>query len=87
MLYRLIIAEDELKIREGIAYLFPWKQLGFEVVGQFPDGKKALEFIRQDNDVQIVLTDISMPIIDGIELSSPERDRYSCGLYQQLSGF
>ena len=42
-MYSLIIVDDELKIREGIANLFPWKQNGFEITGLFPNGQLALD--------------------------------------------
>jgi len=64
----MIIAEDESKIRNGLANLFPWNQLGFEIAGCFPNGKEAYEFACQ-NTVDLILSDIRMPIMDGLELS------------------
>ena len=56
-MYSLIIVDDELKIREGLVNLIPWEQKSFQVVGQFSNGKQALEFIK-NKQVDVVLTDI-----------------------------
>lgn len=67
-MYKLVIADDEEKILEGIANLFPWQQIGFQVVGTFLNGKDLLENI-QSNHVDVVLSDIEMPFMNGIELA------------------
>lgn len=71
---RLVIADDEEKIVEGIASLFPWEQIGFQVVGWFRSGREVLEFVRH-NQVDVVMSDIEMPDLDGIELCRQLRDR------------
>ena len=68
-MYRLIVVEDESKIRDGIVNLFPWEKAGFQVVGSFSNGKQALNYVAL-NPVDVVLTDIKMPIMDGIELAA-----------------
>ncbi len=67
-MYKLLIIDDEEKIVEGMGSLFPWQSIGFEVVGQFTDGQKALDYIGK-NEVHVVLTDIEMPGMNGLELS------------------
>lgn len=67
-MYQVIIVDDEVKIRTGLVNLFPWNQLGFEVAGYFPNGREAYEFTLA-NHVDLVLSDIRMPIMDGLELS------------------
>lgn len=67
-MYQVIIVDDEAKIRNGIAGLFPWSQLGFEIAGCFSNGKAAYEYTLA-NHVDLVLSDIRMPIMDGLELS------------------
>ena len=66
-MYRLVIVDDEEKILEGIADLFPWNNIGFQVVGRFMNAKSVLAFI-ESNPVDVVMTDISMPEMNGIEL-------------------
>ena len=67
-MYRLIIIDDEEKIVEGMGMLFPWKTIGFSVEGLFTSAVEALEFM-ENNQVDVVLSDIEMPDMDGIELS------------------
>ncbi|MCR4587942.1 MAG: response regulator [Lachnospiraceae bacterium] len=67
-MYQLVVVDDEQKILDGIADLFPWQNIGFEVTGKFTSARAALDFIEQ-NDVQVVLTDIKMPGINGLEFA------------------
>ena len=66
-MYRLIIIDDEPKIAEGMAQLFPWNNIGFEVVRSFTSAAEALEYLEQ-NPVDVVLSDIQMPDMTGLEL-------------------
>jgi YesN/AraC family two-component response regulator len=67
-MYRLVIVDDEEKILEGISELFPWNNIGFQVVARFIDAKSALAYVKS-NPVDVVMTDISMPEMNGIELT------------------
>lgn len=68
-MYRVFIVDDESEIRRGLVNFFPWNMLGFEVAGQAENGKQALdELIKCAGTVDVLLTDIKMPIMDGIEL-------------------
>jgi len=67
-MYSLIIVEDENEIREGLCKCFPWEKLGFKVVGLFENGKQALDFLMK-NSVDVVLCDIKMPFMSGIDLA------------------
>jgi two-component system response regulator YesN len=66
-MYRLIIVDDEEKILDGIANLFPWSNIGFEVAGTFPSARQALVYLAA-NPVNVVMSDIKMPDMDGLEL-------------------
>lgn len=66
-MYRLVIVDDEEKILEGISELFPWNNIGFTVVARFTDARSALAYV-EDNPVDVVMSDISMPGMNGIEL-------------------
>lgn len=66
-MYRLIIVDDEEKILDGISELFPWNNIGFEVAARFTEAGGALAYI-EENPVEAVMTDISMPGMNGIGL-------------------
>lgn len=64
---KMILADDEPVITRGIQKLVDWDSLGIEIIGEFDDGKKALEgIIRLKPD--LALLDISMPSMTGIEI-------------------
>ena len=67
-MYQVIIVDDE-PVFWKIIHLFPWNNFGFEVVASFTNGKEALEYINAHPQVDIVMTDIQMPVMTGIELS------------------
>ena len=71
-MYKLIIIDDEEKIASGMAQLFPWQNIGFEVVQVFTSARKALQYIAE-NPVDVVLTDIEMPHMNGMELAATIR--------------
>ena len=64
---RLLIAEDERLTREALARLLALEE-DIEVVGQAPHGKEALRLARESIP-DVLLTDINMPEVDGIELT------------------
>ncbi|MDQ0884925.1 two-component system response regulator YesN [Paenibacillus sp. V4I9] len=65
--WRVLIADDESIIREGILGSLNWQQLGLEVVAEAEDGEEALELARKHN-VHILLVDLNMPIMNGMSL-------------------
>lgn len=66
-MYNLVIADDEFEIRNGLVNYFPWDELGFKVIGQASNGKEALEILSEGN-TDVLLCDIQMPIMTGIEV-------------------
>ena len=64
---KVFLVDDEVVIREGIRESFPWEETPYTLVGEAPDGEMALPMIR-DTNPDIVITDIKMPFMDGIEL-------------------
>lgn len=65
--YRVLIADDEPIIREGLRDCIDWTTLGMEVVGEAEDGEEALELAIKLN-TDILLVDMNMPFLNGIEL-------------------
>lgn len=66
-MFKLLIVDDEIIIREGIQKTISWREYGIEVIGTAPNGVVALEMVKNDSP-DIVITDISMPEKNGIEL-------------------
>lgn len=66
---KVLLVDDEQIARQGIRTFVPWKELGCRLVGEASDGTEALalmEKLRAD----IVITDIRMPGMDGLELTA-----------------
>lgn len=68
-MYSLIIVEDDDNIRSGLVHLFPWEDSGFVVVKDFSNGQTAWNYLKEHPDTTAVLTDIRMPVMDGLELT------------------
>jgi len=67
-MYRLMIVDDDEIIREGLVKNIKWNENGIQVVAEAKNGKEALEKIELFAP-EIILSDIKMPFMDGIELS------------------
>lgn len=67
-MYKVLLVDDEILVREAISKKIEWNKLGFDLVGDCENGKDAIKFI-ENHPVDLVLTDICMPHIDGMELS------------------
>ncbi|MCM3629611.1 response regulator [Paenibacillus glycanilyticus] len=72
--WKVLIADDESIIREGIRSSIPWEELQLEVVGEAEDGEEALE-LAIEKQAQILLVDLSMPIMNGLTLISHLREQ------------
>jgi two-component system response regulator YesN len=66
--YKLLIADDEYEIRNGLSNYFPWSETGFDVVSVAEDGMQALEYIA-NHKVDVLLCDIRMPVMSGIDVA------------------
>lgn len=85
-MYKLLIVDDEEIEREGMAGLIPWKDYDVELVGTAWNGVEGFEKI-QTLLPDIVLTDIKMPVMDGIELIRRTRENYPNVEFVVLSGY
>lgn len=65
---KVFLAEDECLVREGLRDNIPWNRYGFEFAGEATDGEMALPLIRKTKP-DLLITDIKMPFMDGLELS------------------
>lgn len=83
--YNLIIVDDEYIIRDGLVH-FKWERFGFNVVGSASDGKEALELMEK-YPVHLVITDIKMPIMGGLELCEIIHEKYPLTKVIILTGY
>ncbi len=83
---KVLIADDEKWVCEMIVQIVDWEDLGLQLTGQVEDGLSAFEFIRTEKP-DIVITDIRMPGIDGIELVRKTRDLNMDTHFIIISGF
>lgn len=72
-LYKVVIVDDEAFAREALEFLVNWENLGFELVGSAENGKQALEIIAEYQP-DLVITDIAMPEMSGMELIAYVRE-------------
>ena len=79
---KLLIVDDEPLVQIGIKSMLQWEELGIEICGTAMNGKAALEMIRQYQP-QIVITDIKMPVMNGLELTKTCREEF--GPFPSLS--
>lgn len=73
---KVLIVEDEELIRKGIVMTVDWEALGCEVVAEATNGAEALEAFTQSQP-DLIITDLKMPVMDGIEMLGTLRKRGS----------
>lgn len=66
-MYRVLLVDDEVFARQGLRNLIDWASCGFEVIDEAGNGEDALAIIQKYKP-DLVITDIRMPVLDGIEL-------------------
>jgi two-component system response regulator YesN len=74
MSYKVFFVEDEIITREGIRDNVDWQASGFEFCGEAADGEMALPLLRTAQP-DVLITDIKMPFMDGLQLSKIVRER------------
>ncbi len=74
-MYRILIIDDEPVVREGIAATIDWPSHGFDLVGICEDGREGIAALERDQP-DVVITDICMPFVDGLELAAWIAHRY-----------
>ncbi|MEK3780755.1 response regulator transcription factor [Paenibacillus sp. FSL R5-0810] len=74
MIHVLIVDDDKL-VRKGLMSFLPWESFGMRVVGEAANGEKALDFLKA-NRVDLLMTDLAMPVMSGIELIRIVRKLY-----------
>ncbi len=72
-LYTVVVADDEDELREAVCTMIPWEEYGFCLVGSASNGLDALQLVEK-HEPDLLLTDIRMPFISGIELARQVRE-------------
>lgn len=85
-MYRVLIADDESIIREGIKCLFDWESLGYTIAGEAANGDLAYQQILSLHP-DIVLLDIRMPGMSGLDVIREARAQGFTGKVIILSGY
>lgn len=67
-MYKVLLVDDEALIREAISENIPWETLGFQLIASCENGREAMEQMKNVTP-DLLLTDICMPYVDGIELA------------------
>lgn len=83
---KLLIADDEIDVREGLKYILDWSDLGFYICGEGKNGEDTLEQINKLKP-DVVLMDIRMPKLSGLEVVKAARDQGFSGKFIILSGY
>lgn len=74
MPYKVFFVEDEIVTREGIRDNVDWQADGFELCGEASDGETALPFLQKIKP-DLLITDIKMPFMDGLQLCKVVQER------------
>lgn len=85
-MYRLLLVDDEEIERKGMAELIPWNEYDVELIGTAQNGQEGLVLINTFKP-DIVITDVKMPIMDGIEMIQKAQKIYSDVSYIVMSGY
>ena len=83
---KIFLVEDEVIIRDGIKNSIDWEREGYEFVGEAGDGELAYSLILKEKP-DILLTDIKMPFMDGLELSAAVKKKLPDIKIIVLSGY
>ena len=85
-MYKVMIVDDEVVVRKGIKTSIVWSDYGIDIVAEAKNGKEALEQLQQ-HEVDLILSDIRMPVMSGIEMAMEVKERYPHVEMVLLSGY
>lgn len=85
-MYKVMLVEDDEAVRYVYSKMKSWGKYGFEIVQEAENGAYALEKIKK-NPVEVVITDIRMPFMDGISLMKNVIEKYPNILFVFISSY
>lgn len=74
-MYKVMIVDDELIIRAGVKATINWEDERLQFAGEYSNGAEALQALEVE-PVDILLTDIKMPLVDGLELTRQAKQKW-----------
>jgi two-component system response regulator YesN len=75
LMYKALLVDDETLDLEGLKQLIPWEELDIEVIGTANSGFEAMDMLKEEY-IDLLITDIKMPIMSGLELFDKARKLY-----------
>ena len=84
-MYRAIIVDDEELVCKGLRKYFDWSKHNIQILSDF-DGQKAYQFV-QENPIDLLVTDVRMPHMDGITLAGHVKELYPDAKIIFVSGY
>ncbi|WP_226577727.1 response regulator transcription factor [Halobacillus litoralis] len=85
-LYKVVVVDDEMLIRQGIINYIDWEREGFQIAGEASNGNEALQLVEELNP-HVLITDVVMPGMNGIELVRIVKEKYPAIEVIVLSSF
>jgi two-component system response regulator YesN len=85
-MYQVMLVDDEAEIRQGLKLKIDWERLGFEIVAEADHGNQALMGLKEQQ-IHLVITDIRMPIMGGIDFLHEMLKRFPEVKTVVLSGY
>jgi two-component system response regulator YesN len=85
-MYKLIFADDEILVRENLSRIIDWESAGFKLLCCCSNGHELLEMVESDQP-DLVITDINMPFISGIEATKQIKAEYNHIKIVLLTGY
>lgn len=86
MKWKVLIVDDDRNFRYAMRDVIPWEENGFEVAGEAVHGKQALEILKE-KEIHIILTDMEMPVMNGVELTEAVKKEFPDLIIVALSAF
>lgn len=85
-MYNILIIDDEPIVKIALRSILPWEEHGFHICATASNGIEALTLVEQHHP-QIIITDLKMPQMDGIELIRSLKEQNYCGEILVLSNY
>ena len=83
-MYKAVIVDDETLSRIGLRSMLDWEKEGFEIIGEAASGKDGLKLVL-DTDPDLVISDIVMPGMNGLEMYEEIREEGECFSLKDLA--